>query len=407
MKIAELRKKRAQLIAQARSILDANPDGLSQEVENQYNTIMGEVEKLANQIQREQRLAEIEADLEQPDGAGLRPQPENRNQPGQPARRNETPEYRAVVNRYLAGGFEALRPEEQRALQADLDIYGGYMLAPVTMAQGILQAVDNAVYLRQWGTPNQVNGAADGLGVVSLDNDPADPTWTAEIAIGTDDSTMSFGGRELKPHPLSKLIKVSRKLLRKAPSAEDMVQRRLAYKFAVTVEATGMTGTGANQPLGIFTASAQGINTDRDVSTGNTTTSITFDGLIEAKYTLKSNYWPKARWLFHVDALKQIAKLKDGDGQYVWRESVRAGEPDRLLNVPCFSSYYAPNTFTTGLYVGMIADFSYYWWADDLNMEIQRLAELYAATNQIGFIGRMELDGMPVLSEAFVRVKLA
>ena len=40
-------------------------------------------------------------------------------------------------------------------------------------------------------------------------------------------------------------------------------------------------------------------------------------------------------------------------------------------------------------------------------MQIQRLVELYAATNQVGFIGRMELDGMPVLEEAFVRVKLA
>ena len=40
-------------------------------------------------------------------------------------------------------------------------------------------------------------------------------------------------------------------------------------------------------------------------------------------------------------------------------------------------------------------------------MELQRLDELYAATNQVGFIGRMELDGMPVLAEAFTRVTLA
>jgi hypothetical protein len=40
-------------------------------------------------------------------------------------------------------------------------------------------------------------------------------------------------------------------------------------------------------------------------------------------------------------------------------------------------------------------------------MEMQRLVELYAATNQIGFIGRKETDGMPVLAEAFVRVTLA
>jgi len=42
-----------------------------------------------------------------------------------------------------------------------------------------------------------------------------------------------------------------------------------------------------------------------------------------------------------------------------------------------------------------------------LNISIQVLTELYAETNQTGFIGRYELDGMPVLEEAFARLKLA
>ena len=66
-----------------------------------------------------------------------------------------------------------------------------------------------------------------------------------------------------------------------------------------------------------------------------------------------------------------------------------------------------PNTFTDGLYGGMIADFKNYWIAESLSLEIQRLVELYAETNQVGFIGRQELDGMPVLAEAFVRIKCA
>ena len=45
--------------------------------------------------------------------------------------------------------------------------------------------------------------------------------------------------------------------------------------------------------------------------------------------------------------------------------------------------------------------------ADALSMQVQRLNELYAETNQVGFIGRLETDGAPVLEEAFARVKLA
>ena len=86
---------------------------------------------------------------------------------------------------------------------------------------------------------------------------------------------------------------------------------------------------------------------------------------------------------------------------------MRAGEPDRLLNVPIFMSEFAPNTFTTGQFVGIIGDFRFYWIADAFDMEIQSLLELYARTNQTGFIARLKTDGMPQIEEAFARVTLA
>ncbi len=70
---------------------------------------------------------------------------------------------------------------------------------------------------------------------------------------------------------------------------------------------------------------------------------------------------------------------------------------DRLLSFPVRQSEYAPNTLTTGLYVGILGDFyAGYWIADSLAIQIQRLIELYAPTNQTGFIARAETDGMPV-----------
>jgi len=225
---------------------------------------------------------------------------------------------------------------------------------------------------------------------------------------------MAFGKRSLHPRPIAKRIKVSQTLLRQVPSAAAFVQSRLAYKFAVTAENAYMLGDGANKPLGVFVASNDGIPTSRDVSTGNTSTAITMDGLINALYSLTGQYQASKslRWLFHREALRDIRKLRDdsggaGTGQYLWQPSMQAGQPDTLLNIPVLSSEYVPHTFTSGLYVGMVADFSYYWIADALSMTIQRLDELYAEANQVGFIGRLETDGMPVLAEAFARVKLA
>lgn len=424
MNIRELLEKRATLIAEAREMVDkadAEKRGMTAEEETRYDALMNDATKIGADVERRQRLASMESvhDQEQPgseqnDGGDYTFR--CRGMQGRTWRElREREEWRASrglhvaaprFSPWLVDGARSFAPEEQRALQADSDIYGGYLYAPMAFVDRLIQAVDNLVFIRQWATIFTVPNA-ETLGAPSLDNDPADPTWTAELAIGSEDGTMSLGRRELQPHPLAKSIKISRKLLRKVPSVEMLVQDRLGYKFAVASENGFLNGSGANQPLGVFTASDQGISTGRDVSTGNTTTSIQFDGLTEAKFKLKTQYWTNARWLFHRDGVKQVAKLKDGNGQYVWRESVRVGEPDRIMNVPVFMSEYAPNTFTTGLYVGIIGDFSRYWIADSLEMEIQALMELYAATNQVGYIGRLETDGMPVLEEAFARVKLA
>ena len=105
--------------------------------------------------------------------------------------------------------------------------------------------------------------------------------------------------------------------------------------------------------------------------------------------------------------MQRIRKLKDQQNRYLWEPSTQAGEPNRLLDRPIMMSEYVPNTFTSNAYVGLLGDFSYYWIADSVNMELRRLDELYAEANQVGYIGRMEFDGMPALEEAFARLQLS
>lgn len=433
MTTQELMEKRANIIAQARQIVDtadAEKRELTEEEQRNFDKAMDDASKLLAQVKRIQNLEAMEAGLEQSAG-----EPVQRNMPltssprgqGEGIRETRAVELRArypqldearieaevqrerffprLLPAFMLKDYRGLKPDEQRALQQDIQASGGYLLPPIQFVETLIQAVDNLVYMRQWATKFQAAGS-EGLGAASLDNDPADPSWTAELAIGTEDSTMSFGNRELFPHPLAKYIKVSRKLIRTVPNVQNMVVQRLAYKRAVTQENAFLNGHGSGQPLGVFTASDNGIGTGRDVSTGNTDTSIQFDGLYNAKYGLKQQYRARARWMFHRDGMKQIAKLKDGEARYIWQESVRVGEPDRIMGIPVWESEYVPSTFTTGLYVGILGDFSFYWIADALDMELQVLSELYAATNQVGLVDRSECDGMPVLAEAFVRVKL-
>lgn len=394
MNIREMMEARATMVAEARKLLDtaeAEKRELSAEERAQYDKAFDEARKLGDKIQREQELREEERRLAE---AG-RLEPEGKK---------ENPEERKLqaFRNFLVNGNAA----EYRALANDSDASGGFLHAAEQFVARLIKGLDNRVFVRQYATILPVTGS-DTLGVPTLTADPADPTWTTEIAAPSEDSTMAFGRRSLQPEQLSKLIKISMKLLRtSALPIENLVADRLAYKFAVAQENAFLNGDGDGEPLGIFTADANGINTDRDVSTGNSATALTADGLINAKFALKAQYRNGCRWIFHRDAVKMISKLKDGEGQYLWRPGMLMNEPDMLLGHPVDESEYVPNTFTTTLYVGALCNWSNYWIAELQGVELQRLVELYAGTSQIGFIGRMYADGAPVLAESFVRVKL-
>mgnify|MGYP001164633593 CR=1 FL=1 len=430
--IIQMRQERAKLIADARALNDkilAEKRDFTQEETNSWDRMMADAETLKGKIDRAERLDALESDLGNPTAPANRPEPGGQRDASDrvewrsrglvglnqadPAWRNQ-PEWRQTLARATPGynqGFQiwlrhGVVSEEMRALQVDEDVSGGYLAAPMQFVDMLIKAIDDVVQIRQWANVIAVPNA-QSLGAPTLEADPADADWTSEIATGNEDSNMSFGRRSLHPHPLAKRIKLSNRLIRMVPNSEGLARDRLGYKFGITEEKAYLTGSGVNQPLGVFVASSLGISTGRDEATDNTSTAVTFDGITNAKYKLKAQYWPRARWLGHRDFYKQVAKLKGSDGQYIWRESARVGEPDRLLGLPTAISEFAPNTFTTGQYVGILGDWSSgYWIADSLSMQVQRLVELYAEANQTGLIGRLETDGMPVLEEAFVRVKL-
>lgn len=304
------------------------------------------------------------------------------------------------------GQAERSSDPESRNLQADSFGDGGALVMPTQMVGGLIKNVDDAVVIRQYATVHPVT-TAQNLGAVSMETDVSEGDWTSELGAPTDDTSLKLGRRELNPTPLVKSIKLSRKLLRLSPDVMGLVQSRFAYKFGVTQEKVFLLGDGANKPLGVMVASNNGVSTARDVSTGNTTTAMTADNLIRVKYSLKQQYRNSGRWMFHRDGVTQVALLKDGNGQYIWRQGLVNGDGDTLLGLPIDESEFFPNVFTTGKYVGLLACWQHYWIAEALQMETQVLDQTSARQNQIEYLARMELDGMPVLEEAFARVKLA
>lgn len=410
MTLKELREKRAKAIKDARAIIDL-ADGESRAMTNeetvQYDAFFAEGEQLRSHIEREERSREAEREL-----AEALELEEERNANlngggGDRETRTNNELVMATFRGWLSNGTVGGDGADQfRALSAGVDADGGYLVVPEVFVNLLIKAIDDETIIRGLSTVYPLSQGAS-IGIPTLDADPADADWTTELATGSADSTMAFGKRIMAPNPMAKRIKISKQLIRQsAIPVEAIVAQRLGYKFGITQEKAYMTGDGVDKPLGLFTASTNGISTARDVSEDNTATEVTVDGLKSAKYSLKAGHMQNSNWVMHRDIVKLISKLKDGDGQYLWQEAVREGEPDRLLGRPVRMSEFAPNTIAANAYVGMLGDFSHYWILDSLSMQMQRLDELYAEANQVGFIGRYEGDGAPVLQEAFARVQL-
>ncbi len=439
----KLRLEAGQLVEQARAIdktADNEKRSKAAEERTKCNTLLDQAEEKLAEAKQVERGASLRSQLDEHEGElevrAADPAEGRRSLPGTPG--GEGPEapaterraggplliggrdfrsdprasdaYNVAFRSWLRGGGSEVRslPEEVRAgLQSDVFTAGGALSPPIQFLQQLIQNVDDMVHIRGLATPHTVT-EAQSLGVARLVTDPADADWTHELATG-DETDIVVGGRELYPHPLAKEIKASKKTLRMVASSEGLIRERMAYKFGVTLEKAYCTADGVRKPLGIFTASPDGIPTTQDVSKSMAATNITADGLVEVKHTLKQQYWnrPNTRWFFSRELLKRARLLKDGDGRYLWQPGLSRDIPDRLLEIPYIVSEFAPNTFTANAYVAVLGDFSFYWTADALTYELERLDQLYAKTNQIGFIGRLETDGQPVLAEAFVRAKLA
>ncbi|HEY8745844.1 MAG TPA: phage major capsid protein [Chloroflexota bacterium] len=320
---------------------------------------------------------------------------------------------RPAFKQWLAYGPNGLKGDGLKALAAQEGDLGGFLVIPQELVQRLITTVKDLVFMRQMGTVFSLD-RAESLGVPVLDTDLGDPTWTAEISTGSEDLTTPFGKRQLSPPPLARRIKISNKLLRQASiDPEAIVMDRLAYRFARVEENAFLNGTGQDQPLGIFVASANGISTARDTACASAT-AIAADDIITCRYQLKPQYREKAAWFIHRTILMQMRLLKDTNNNYLWNPGLAGyaaqgavligSQPETLLGHRILESELAPSTIAASDYVAVLGDYSFYWIADALNMQIQRLVELYAEAGQTGFIGRRETDGMPVLEEAFVRL---
>ena len=392
-KILELREKRAKAWDAAKQFLDAKrgADGmLSEEDTATYDKMEQDVMNLGKEIERLERQAAIDAELSKATSTPLT------GKPGAKMGKDETEKTGRASDEYKGSFWNAMRvkapmPSVLNALQEGTDSEGGY-LVPDEFERTLVEALEEENVFR---TLAHVIKTSSGDRKIPVVASKGTASWVDEEGAYTE-SDDAFSQVSIGAYKLGTMIKVSEELL--ADSVFDLeayISREFARRIGAREEESFFNGDGKGKPLGILAA-----KDGAEVGvTAASATAITADEVIDLFYSLKAPYRKNAVWVLNDATVKQIRKLKDSTGQYLWQPSLVAGTPDTILGRPVKTSAFMP-TAAAGAKTIAFGDFKYYWIADRQGRTFKKLSELYAANGQVGFMGTQRVDGKLILPEA-------
>lgn len=392
-KILELREKRAKAWDAAKQFLDAKrgADGmLSEEDTATYDKMEQDVMNLGKEIERLERQAAIDAELSKATSTPLT------GKPGAKMGKDETEKTGRASDEYKGSFWNAMRvkapmPSVLNALQEGTDSEGGY-LVPDEFERTLVEALEEENVFR---TLAHVIKTSSGDRKIPVVASKGTASWVDEEGAYTE-SDDAFSQVSIGAYKLGTMIKVSEELL--ADSVFDLeayISKEFARRIGAREEESFFNGDGKGKPLGILAA-----KDGAEVGvTAASATAITADEVIDLFYSLKAPYRKNAVWVLNDATVKQIRKLKDSTGQYLWQPSLVAGTPDTILGRPVKTSAFMP-TAAAGAKTIAFGDFKYYWIADRQGRTFKKLSELFAATGQVGFMGTQRVDGKLILPEA-------
>lgn len=255
------------------------------------------------------------------------------------------PEYTASFNAYFRAGagedgIRAAHASGDRAkimasMSSGTADSGGY-LAPVEWDRTISAAQRAKSPLRRLCT---IKPTTVGAYTKLWRNTDPGSGWVGETAERPETSTPTFSTLEFGHGEIYANPAITQRLL--DDSAIDVAQwlaSEVSDEFDRQESVAFLSGNGVNKPRGILNyitggsmaAYHPGGAIAADLS-GHATTIPNTDVLVDFVYKLPAPYRQNAVWLMNSQTAATIAKMKDGDENYIWREAFVAGQPATLL----------------------------------------------------------------------------
>ena len=297
------------------------------------------------------------------------------------------PLYMRAYNKFLHYGTMT------NTLREGSDSEGGY-LVPDEFEHRVVQAMTEKNVMRRLGTVIQTEHT---LRIpVAKGFTPAD--WVPEEGI-IPVTEGEFDEVKIEAHKVATSIRVSDELLEDSGfDLEGFLVNQFADRIARAEEAAFLYGDGKAKPLGLIH------QLDRKVTT-EAAGKISTDDLLELIHAIPPRYRKGAVLLMNDNTLRQLCKLQDGNGQYIWYENLKKNHPLAILGHRVITSPSMPST-ESGKVPILFGNFKHFVIGDRKNRRVKRLNEVHAQQGQVAFIMSQRVDAKLLDKNAVAALKM-
>ncbi|EPQ3666480.1 phage major capsid protein [Pseudomonas aeruginosa] len=292
--------------------LEAEKGKLVEQVET-LNEKLGQLDDMKSALEKEL------AGMKRPDGTGTK----------------AASEHKAAFMQFVRKGIDTGLGELQaKALQIGVDADGGYAV-PEELDRNIIELLRDESPMRQ--VCNQITvGTPDYKRLVNLGG--AGSGWVGETAPRPETSTPTLAQinavmGELYANPQATQTSLDDMFF----DAEGWLNSEVGREFSEKEGSAFLLGDGVNKPKGLLAYpfavagdKPRPYGTLQRLVSGNAG-ALNGDNLIDLVQAVKAGYRRAGVWMMNNLTVAYVRKLKDSEGNYLWRPGLEVGQPSSLL----------------------------------------------------------------------------
>ncbi|MFZ7236945.1 phage major capsid protein [Avibacterium gallinarum] len=321
-KLLELRQQKAQHAAEMRALLEKAEKenrSLNEEESGQFDKLKDLVKQMSDEIARYEAVAD-----------------EERSQKGEPVEtRNKAQFTNDELRHYIKTG------ELRSNLSTTANDDGGYSVIPQLDKDVMKRLTDDSVMRQIANVVRLPVGAKEYKKLVSAGGAVVNHGEEGQACTGT--NTPKLNEVTIALNPIYAYPKTTQEILDfSSIDVLGWLTEEISESFTETEEVDLTSGDGDKKAKGLLAYTRSTAN-DKARTFGElqklevtSADKITADTLIDLFYTLHSKYRKNAVWVMSSSIAATLQKLKNKNGDFIWRDGLTVDAPSTLLGRPVY-----------------------------------------------------------------------